>query len=211
MSTRRIWIIVGLVVLVGLSFIGSPFLDLLPLQHVPTVILIVTYILLSKRYPLSRTSFICLAGFLLVHILGARYTYSNVPYDEWAVSIFGKSISDIFGWTRNHYDRLVHFTYGIFFVIPAREVLIKYFGFSPRRASYFALEFIMASSMVYEVIEWLLGAIVAPDIADAYNGQQGDIWDSQKDMALATAGAIITLLVRPFLEKCSKRKGLKQT
>ena len=70
---------------------------------------------------------------------------------------------------------------------------------------------ILAMSAVYEIIEWALAMALAPDWAEAYNGQQGDMWDSQKDMALATAGAIITLLVRPFLEKCSKRKGLKQT
>lgn len=194
MSTRRYWTIVGLVLLVGLSFIGSPFDEQLPLQHIPTAVALALFLVLSKRYPVSRASFICFAGFLLVHTLGARYVYSNVPYDEWATAIFGQSISETFGWTRNHYDRFVHFFYGIFFFIPAREILTRYMAIPQKRADYFAIEFVMASSALYEVIEWLLTIMVAPEIADTYNGQQGDIWDSQKDVVLATMGAVLTLV-----------------
>jgi putative membrane protein len=215
MSARRYWTLVGLVLLVGISFIGSPFHAQLPLQHVPTAIALALFLVLSRRYPLSTASFVCLAGFLLVHTLGARYVYSNVPYDEWSVSIFGKSISETFGWTRNHYDRLVHFSYGVFFFIPAREVLIRYMSIPQKRADYFALEFVMASSMVYEFIEWGLGAVLAPEIADAYNGQQGDLWDSHKDMALATAGGLLTLIVlRILISRKSRKRNLlvpKQT
>jgi putative membrane protein len=206
MSQGRYWTIVGLVLLVGVSFIGSPFTEQLPLQHVPTAVALALFLVFSRRYTVSRASFICLCGFLLVHTLGARYVYSNVPYDEWARSIFGVTISDTFGWTRNHYDRLVHFAYGIFLFIPAREILMRYLSFPPKRADYFAVEFVIASSMVYELIEWGLGAVAAPDIADAYNGQQGDIWDSQKDMALATLGALITLLVIRLRNRKSKNR-----
>jgi putative membrane protein len=209
MSARRYWMIVALVLLVGVSFIGSPFFAQLPLQHVPTAVALALFLVLSRRYPLSTASFVCLAGFLLVHTLGARYVYSNVPYDEWSVTIFGTSISETFGWTRNHYDRFVHFSYGIFFFIPAREVLVRYISIPHKRADYFAMEFVMASSMVYELIEWGLGAVVAPDIADAYNGQQGDIWDSQKDMALATLGGLLTLaLVRMIVSRKSRKRTL---
>jgi putative membrane protein len=31
---------------------------------------------------------------------------------------------------------------------------------------------------------------VAGDLADDYNGQQGDLWDAQKDMALAALGVL---------------------
>lgn len=208
MTTPRYWTVICLIILVGASFIGSPFQEQLPLQHVPTALALALFLLYAKRYPLSLISFICLMGFLLVHTLGARYIYSNVPYDQWALSIFGKSISEMFGWTRNHYDRFVHFSYGIFFFIPAREILVKYIGIGEKRATYFALEFVMASSLIYEIVEWLLGLVVAPDIADAYNGQQGDMWDSQKDMALATLGAILTIAVRFVLAKRSRKPAV---
>jgi putative membrane protein len=199
MSTRRYWTLVCLVLLVGISFIGSPFYAQLPLQHIPTAVALSIFLVLSRRYPLSTVSFACLMGFLLVHTLGARYVYSNVPYDEWAMALFGQSISETFGWTRNHYDRLVHFSYGIFFFIPAREVLVRYMSIPERRADYFALEFVMASSMVYELIEWFIGFVLAPEIAEVYNGQQGDIWDAHKDMGLAMLGGIVALFaVRIF-------------
>jgi putative membrane protein len=51
--------------------------------------------------------------FLVFHEIGAHYTYSEVPYDQWAIAIFGRSVNEIFGWQRNHYDRLVHFSYGL--------------------------------------------------------------------------------------------------
>jgi putative membrane protein len=208
MSARRYWAIVGLVLVVGISFIDSPFFAQLPLQHIPTAVALALFLVFSRRYPLSTTSFVCLVIFLLVHTLGARYVYSNVPYDEWAKAILGKSINEMFGWTRNHYDRLVHFLYGMLFFIPAREILIRYLSIPQKRADYFALEFVMASSMVYELIEWIIGFVLAPEIADVYNGQQGDMWDSHKDMALATAGGLIALI---FVRINNLRKHRKRT
>lgn len=54
----------------------------------------------------------CLVVFLWLHILGARYIYSFVPYDDWSRSVLGSGISEWFGWERNHYDRLVHLCFG---------------------------------------------------------------------------------------------------
>lgn len=190
-----------MVLLVGVSFIDSPFYAQLPLQHIPTALALALFLVLSRKYPLSTLSFVCLCIFLFIHTLGARYVYSNVPYDEWAIAVFGKSISETFGWTRNHYDRLVHFAYGILFFIPAREVLVRYMDIPAKRSGYFALEFVMASSMIYELIEWVVAKVLAPDIAEAYNGQQGDMWDSQKDMLLAVAGAVLVMLIMRLLEK----------
>lgn len=205
MSTKRYWIVVALVMLVGVSFIGSPFFDHLPLQHIPTAIAIAIFLTLSRKYPLSNRSFACIAIFMLLHVLGARYVYSNVPYDEWTKAVFGKSINEIFGWSRNHYDRFVHFAYGFLFYIPAIEVLTRFISIPKKRAWYFALEFVMASSMLYELIEWFVAIVLAPDIADAYNGQQGDMWDSQKDMALAIFGALLALLVTQVAYRSKKK------
>lgn len=181
--------------LVGVSFIGSVYREYLPLQHIPTAIGLAVFLVLSRKYPLSNLSFTCISIFLLFHVLGARYVYSNVPYDEWAKAIFGKSISETFGWTRNHYDRFVHFIYGALFYIPMREVLIRFAHLPQKKSGYFAFEFIIASSTIYELLEWLIAIAMAPDQADAYNGQQGDMWDSQKDTLMAIAGALLIMVV----------------
>src|SRR3546814_5752053 len=82
------------------------------LQHIPTMLLIVAAPWLLRRWPLSTASVACIALFMALHTLGGRYAYSNVPYDDWARALAGTSLSDAFGWTRNHYDRLVHFAFG---------------------------------------------------------------------------------------------------
>jgi putative membrane protein len=101
----------------------------------------------------------------------------------------------MFGFTRNHYDRLVHFSYGLLAVAPVSEVLQRHAGIGSRIALYIAVESVFAVSMVYELLEWQLAVIMQGPLADAYNGQQGDIWDAQKDMALAASGAVIAAVV----------------
>lgn len=72
-----------------------------------------------------------------------------------------------------------------------------------------ALEFILATSAVYEIAEWLVAVTLAPDWADHYNGQQGDVWDAQKDMALAALGAAVGLLVTKLGNCLSPTKKVK--
>ena len=112
---------------------------------------------------------------------------------DWTATLFGVRLSEVFGFERNHYDRLVHFGYGLLFAFPIREFCIDYLRISRRLASYIAIEFTMATSMIYELIEWGIAMGLAPEAAERYNGQQGDIWDAHKDMALASLGAIIAM------------------
>lgn len=170
----------------------APYPQELVLQHIPTVLALVAWPLLARRFPVSDRTASCLAAFLLLHVLGARYLYSYVPYDEWLRVLFGTDLSASLGLRRNHYDRLVHFAFGALLVRPVREVLVSHFRVPPRLASYAALEFILASSMLYELLEWGLSVVLAPEMAGEYNGQQGDPWDAQKDMALAALGALFT-------------------
>ena len=132
---------------------------------------------------------------MALHTLGGRYAYSNVPYDDWARALSGTSLSDAMGWTRNHYDRLVHFAFGALSVIPVAEIARRWGGLSPRGAALTVVAWALAISCLYEIFEWLLTIVAAGETADRYNGQQGDIWDAQKDMALATLGAILLLPV----------------
>lgn len=130
-------------------------------------------------------------AFLVLHTIGGRYTYTNMPYDAWFYAAFGETLSSVFGWERNHYDRLVHFSFGLLFVAPVAEGLIKYASVSKRLALYLAIEFVMGVSAIYEVVEWGLSVVLSPDNVEAYNGQQGDFWDAQKDMGLAFLGSLV--------------------
>src|SRR3546814_19545760 len=111
-----------LLALLLLAQIDQPYPAIAPLQHIPTALLLLLSPWLLRRWPLSTPALFCIVLFLALHTLGGRYTYSNVPYDDWARTLTGARLSDIFGWTRNHSDRLVHFPFGLLSVVPVAEV-----------------------------------------------------------------------------------------
>ena len=125
-----------------------------------------------------------------LHLVGAHYTYSEVPYDEW---IRGHRPDPLLGlgWQRNHYDRLVHFLYGLLFAYPTREVFLRVAAVRGFWGYYLPLDVTMATSTSYELIEWGAAELLGGDLGQAYLGSQGDQWDAQKDMALATLGAVL--------------------
>ncbi len=176
--------------------IDQPYPEIALLQHIPTMLLIVAAPPFLRRWPLSTPALACIIAFFALHTLGGRYAYSNVPYDDWARAVTGTGLSDAFGWTRNHYDRLVHFAFGALSVIPVAEIARRWGGLGPRGGALTALAWVLATSCLYEIFEWLLTIVAAGETADRYNGQQGDIWDAQKDMALAALGAILVMAVR---------------
>lgn len=165
------------------------------LQHIPTVAVLIAWPLLARRFPVTNAAATCLAAFLLLHVVGARYIYSYVPYDRWAERLFGFELTRRFGFSRNHFDRLVHFSFGLLWVRPTWEICVRYFRVPRRFAYYTAFEFVLAFSMLYELVEWGLSLALAPQAADAYNGQQGDMWDAQKDMSFALIGAVLALVI----------------
>jgi putative membrane protein len=138
--------------------------------------------------PISNASAACMTAFVLLHLLAARWSYSFVPYDAWFPALATE---------RNHFDRLVHFAFGGLAMAPLVEAGVRYWHLSPRMALVFALTFVLAVGGLYEIFEWSLTLALAPEDAGAYNGEQGDMFDAQKDMALAGLGAVLVLpLVR---------------
>jgi len=184
-----------LAALLLLAQIAQPYPEVALLQHIPTLVFLLASPWLLRRWPLSTAALACIIAFLALHTLGGRYAYSNVPYDDWARALTGTTLSDAFGWTRNHYDRLVHLAFGALSVVPVAEIARRWGGLTPRGATLAVLGWVLAISCLYEMFEWLLTIVAAGATADRYNGQQGDIWDAQKDMALATLGAILVLVI----------------
>ncbi|WP_092296527.1 DUF2238 domain-containing protein [Pseudomonas sp. NFIX28] len=143
--------------------------------------------------PLAYGSIVLL---LAIHELGAHYTYAKVPYDEWVRQLTDRSLNDILGWQRNQYDRLVHLSYGLLFYLPTRELLARH---TPLRGPWLAglvVSLILATSALYELIEWIGGQYLGDDQAKAFLATQRDTWDAQKDMALGMAGACVSELIR---------------
>ncbi len=148
-----------------------------------------------RRLRFSDLAYTCLFVFLVLHEIGAHYTYAEVPYDEWFHALTGRSLNGLLGWERNHYDRIVHFLYGLLIFPLAWEL-------HEQRASpvglwrYLLPTFFMWShGLVYEVVEMVAAWIFGGELGMAYLGTQGDIWDAQKDAALAAAGTLLALAV----------------
>ena len=195
MSATKWFLIALLAGALLVSCIRPPYPDEMYLQHSPTVVLLVGLPLINRRWPISTAAFACLVGFMLLHTVGARYIYSNVPYDRWLTSMMSLDLTSTFGWRRNHYDRLVHFFFGLLWARPVFEISARHLGIPRRVAYYTTVEFLLAFSALYELFEWSLTMMLSPQDAGAYNGEQGDIWDAQKDISLALLGALLGVTV----------------
>lgn len=195
----------ALIVAVALANVAQPYPTVAPLHHIPTVLLILAAPPLLARFPLSNRSVAAIVAFFLLHTLAGRYTYSNVPYDAWSHARTGASISGMFGLERNGFDRLVHLCFGLLWVAPFAEAMRRHAGLGERFSLWMALLFVGAIGAAYEVFEWMFTLFVAPGMADDYNGQQGDPWDAQKDMAIAMLGAAVAAL---WIRRCRGRDGI---
>jgi putative membrane protein len=139
-----------------------------------------------RRFAFSNLSYLLIALFLMLHLVGSHYTYSKVPIGFWAQRAFGL--------TRNHYDRWVHLAFGLLIAYPMREIALRRIH-AHRIWSYLVpVLMVLASSATYEIIEWSAARVTDPQVGIAYVGAQGDVWDGQKDMALAFAGAVVGML-----------------
>jgi putative membrane protein len=156
-----------------------------------------------RKYPLSNTSYWLIFVFLLFHEWGAHYKYADVPLGEWMK-----------GWLhthRNHYDRVVHFSFGLFMSYPMHEMYSRYANLRGRWAYFFPIETVMAFGAIYECIEALVASIVSPDAGEAFVGMQGDMWDSQEDMAMGLLGGIIAMAALAVYRTNSKVTGHPQS
>tara|TARA_B100001287_G_scaffold9437_4_gene7320 strand:- start:4548 stop:5177 length:630 start_codon:yes stop_codon:yes gene_type:complete len=164
------------------------------LQHLGTIIISIILFVDLKKNKLTLKAFSFVGIFILIHIIGARWIYSHVPYQEFISKYFHENLADLLVGKRNHYDRFVHLFFGILFI----PFLFEYFHYrfqNYRLALLLAWLSVQTFSMLYEVFEWSLTVMVDPIEATEYNGQQNDFFDPQKDMALAMLGStIVTIL-----------------
>jgi putative membrane protein len=165
------------------------------LENALTLLAVVGLIVSYHWFPLSNISYTLIFIFLCLHTVGAHYTYSLVPYNDWTRRLFGRSLNDLFGVQRNYYDRLVHFSFGFLLAYPIRELFMRVAGARGFWGYYLPLDLTMSFSMLYELIEWAAAVHFGGDLGVAYVGAQGDPWDAQKDMAMATLGAMVSMCI----------------
>ncbi|HWL28829.1 MAG TPA: DUF2238 domain-containing protein [Burkholderiaceae bacterium] len=160
---------------------------------------------IRRLFRFSNASLLLILLFLALHTVGSHYTYSEVPYDSWWRAWTGHTLNSLFGWERNNYDRLVHFSYGLLLAYPIREFFLRIVEVRGFWAYFLPLDVTLSTSALYELIEWGAAMVFGGNLGMQYLGTQGDIWDAQKDMALAALGALIAMLVTLALNAWQRR------
>lgn len=161
------------------------------LVFIYATLLIATY----PRFAFSNLSYGLFGIFLSLHLVGAHYTYSETPFGFW--------MQDLLGLSRNHYDRIVHFAFGLLIAYPFREFLVRVARVRRAWSYILVIVLVLGFSGFYEVLEGLVAMIVSPELGAAYLGTQGDVWDAQKDTALAFCGSVMAMVVVWFFDRKS--------
>ena len=151
------------------------------------IVLIVAALAVSRRwFAFSNTAYLMMACLVMLHTIGGHFTFERVPFD-WVTSFFG--------FERNHYDRMAHFTVG-FYAYPLAELLLRKRMVASRFVLIaFPICFILAVAGIYEIFEWLYAVSADPTAGAAVLGSQGDIWDAQKDILADGLGSIAAMVL----------------
>ncbi len=180
-----------LVILTILSCFDVTYPKDVLINHIGTIIILVLLAYDIYENFLSFTAYLCLGIFCAFHIAGAHWLYSYVPYATWFKYLFDWDVNASFGFSRNHYDRFVHLISGFLFYPYFLEYYSRKCKIEYANAVLVSWLAIQTLGMLYELIEWFASIILSPESTENYNGQQGDIWDAHKDMALALLSSSI--------------------
>lgn len=166
------------------------------LENTLSFIFIVFLITAYKKHQFSDLSYLLICVYLCLHVYGSKYTYAENPFGYW--------LQDVFHSSRNHYDRIVHFSFGFLLAYPMREMFLKWLKYPRWVAWLLPIEITLSVSAFYELIEWSVADLFFKSKGDAYLGTQGDIWDAQKDIFLAFCGAIIATTIVSVVKRIFK-------
>lgn len=175
------------------TLLGTSDLNNWLLENTLTFIFIGFLVLTYRYYQFSDLSYLLICIYLCLHVYGSKYTYAENPFGYW--------LQDVFHTSRNQYDRLVHFSFGFLLAYPMREVFLNWLRFPVWVSWALPIEITLSVSGLYELIEWAVADVFFPAQGVAYLGSQGDIWDAQKDMFLATIGAVLATTIVSVIKK----------
>lgn len=197
--SRNVWTIVFATAFLSAwtnSFVGTTDLTNWFIENSLTFIFALFLILTYKKHQFSDLSYLLICVYLCLHVYGSKYTYAENPLGYW--------LQDVFHTSRNHYDRIVHFSFGFLLAYPMREMFLKWLKYPRWVAWMLPIEITLSISAFYELIEWAVADVFFKSQGDAYLGTQGDIWDAQKDIFLAFCGAILATTIVSLVKKIFK-------
>ncbi|MFM9945762.1 MAG: DUF2238 domain-containing protein [Bacteroidia bacterium] len=194
--SKNIWLVAFLSIFSFVftnSFIGTTDIQNWFLENTLTLLFLGFLIFTYKRYQFSDLSYLLICAYLCLHVYGAKYTYSENPLGFW--------LQEVFSTSRNHYDRIVHFSFGFLLAYPMRELFLRWFKYPKMVSWVLPIEITMSISALYELVEWAVADIFFKSHGDAYLGTQGDVWDAQKDIFLAFMGAILATTIVSLIKR----------
>ncbi|HCC05506.1 TPA: DUF2238 domain-containing protein [Patescibacteria group bacterium] len=150
------------------------------------ILIAVVLILYAKHIRFSNTAYGLMFVLIYLHTVGGHYTFAEVPFGY---------VTELFNFSRNHFDRIAHFSVGFYAFAIAELLYTKELVKSKFLLFTYPVFAIATIAMSYELIEWVYAATTSPEAGLAYLGSQGDIWDAQKDMLADTLGAIVATVV----------------
>ena len=154
------------------------------LENVLIFIFFPFVVFMDKKHHYTLLSIVFLLIFASLHSLGSHYTYAEMEHFN--------AITQFFGFERNHFDRLVHFLFGLLTFRILFEMILSNV-YTIKTALVFTFTMVLSISTFYELLEWFAVMIIQPDLGMAFLGTQGDIWDAHKGTALAMFGALVNI------------------
>lgn len=159
------------------------------IEHILVVLFAAVLVFTYRYFRFSNLSYLCFFLFLCLHTYGAKYAYADNVSGHW--------LQVKLHLVRNPYDRIVHTSFGLLMVYPMRDLFVRRFGWSGRMVWLLPVELVLSLAGLFELVEWAIADVFFPAHGKNYVGTQGDVWDAQKDMAVALGGAIfMTCMIR---------------
>ncbi len=176
-----------------ISFAGTTDLANWWIENLLVFIFTAAIVLTFRRFAFSDLSYVLMLIFLILHVYGAKYAYADNPFGFWMQRTFGT--------VRNPYDRLVHTSFGLLMAYPMRELLLRKLKAGEAWSWMLPVELVLSLSGLFELIEWNIADVFFPAHGANYVGTQGDSWDAQKDMFVATCGALAAMLAGRLIKQ----------
>lgn len=169
------------------------------IENLLVVICLSLLVMTRKWHRFSDLSYLCIFIFVLLHLYGAFYAYTQNALGAW--------LQNRFHLWRNPYDRIVHFSFGLFMAYPFRELLINRFNVKGRATWLLPVEIAFSFGTIFELIEWGVAETTTKETGETYVATQGDVWDAHKDIAMAAIGAAICMLITYFFHLRKRRQN----
>ena len=155
-------------------------------ENIPIILLVGMVVWMNRYHRFTPLSYLFMSVLIVLHTIGGHYTFERVPFGL---------VTELFGFERNHYDRMAHFSVG-FYAYPIAEILLKKRSVSaPAVLALFPVFAIFTVAGCYEIFEWIYAISADPGAGIAVLGSQGDIWDAQKDILADGLGSILAVTI----------------